>query len=69
MRHYNEFRYQHRGYGKYADIVRLFGWATFTGYYHKVGAVHLQRTVPGLAPVAPALCFSAQDYFAQKLLL
>ena len=32
---YNEFRYQHRGYAKYADIVRLFGWDTFTGFYHQ----------------------------------
>ncbi|CAK0893080.1 unnamed protein product, partial [Prorocentrum cordatum] len=29
----DEFRYQHRGYGKYADIVRLFGWETFTSFY------------------------------------
>jgi hypothetical protein len=31
----NEMRYQTRGYSKYADIVRLFGWETFTGMYHK----------------------------------
>ena len=31
----DEFRYQHRGYAKYADIVRLFGWQAWTGYYHK----------------------------------
>jgi hypothetical protein len=42
----NEFDYQHRGYGKYADIVRLFGWETFTAFYHKeqqdkeLGLVH-----------------------------
>lgn len=24
------FRYQHRGYAKYADIVRLFGWQAWT---------------------------------------
>lgn len=29
----DEFRYQHRGYGKYADIVRLYGWGTFSGYH------------------------------------
>ena len=32
---YDEFRYQHRGYGKYADIVRLFGWEAFTSFYHQ----------------------------------
>ena len=31
----DEFRYQHRGYARYADIVRLFGWQAWTGYYHK----------------------------------
>jgi len=27
----NEMRYQHRGYAKYADITRLFGWEAYTG--------------------------------------
>ena len=27
---HDEFRYQHRGYAKYADIVRLFGWEVCT---------------------------------------
>ena len=30
---YNEFRYQHRGYAKYADIVRLYGWDTLIDFY------------------------------------
>ncbi len=28
-----EFSYQHRGYAKYADIVRLFGWEAIENYY------------------------------------
>jgi hypothetical protein len=31
---FDEFRYQHRGYSKYADIVRLFGWEVFTTFYY-----------------------------------
>jgi hypothetical protein len=26
----DEYRYQHRGYAKYADVVRLFGWEAYT---------------------------------------
>jgi hypothetical protein len=29
----DEFRYQHRGYAKYADIVRLFGWDALKNFY------------------------------------
>ena len=29
----HQMRYQPRGWVKYADIVRLFGWAAFTGFY------------------------------------
>ena len=32
----HEYRYQHRGYSKYADIVRLFGWEAYTGAYHQL---------------------------------
>ena len=32
---YNEFRYQHRGYAKYADIVRLYGWDTLVEFNHQ----------------------------------
>ena len=28
--------YVHKGYGKYADIVRLFGWDVIRTYFHKV---------------------------------
>ena len=30
---WDEFRYQHRGYGKYADLTRLFGWEAWTSLY------------------------------------
>jgi N-terminal domain of M60-like peptidases/Peptidase M60, enhancin and enhancin-like len=29
----DEFRYQERGYAKYADIARLFGWKVLTDFY------------------------------------
>ena len=32
---FDQMRYQHRGYAKYADIVRLFGWEAFTSFYNK----------------------------------
>jgi hypothetical protein len=32
---HDQMRYQHRGYAKYADIVRLFGWETFTSFYNQ----------------------------------
>jgi len=32
---YDEFRYQDRGFAKYADITRLFGWEAFTSFYHQ----------------------------------
>jgi hypothetical protein len=31
----DEFRYQSRGYAKYADIARLFGWEAWTSYYNR----------------------------------
>ena len=36
----NEYQYQHRGYAKYADIVRLFGWEAFTSAYYQENADH-----------------------------
>ena len=33
---FDEHRYQHRGYAKYADIVRLYGWEAYTGAAHQV---------------------------------
>lgn len=32
---HDQMRYQHRGYGKYADITRLFGWEAFNSYYYQ----------------------------------
>ena len=29
----NEMRYQHRGYAKYADLARLFGWDVIRNFY------------------------------------
>jgi hypothetical protein len=31
----DEFRYQHRGYAKYADIARLFGWEVISNFYYQ----------------------------------
>jgi hypothetical protein len=31
----DEFRYQHRGYAKYADIARLFGWKAVSDMYRQ----------------------------------
>ncbi len=32
----NEVRYQHRGYGKYVEIVHLFGWKPLQDFWHSV---------------------------------
>lgn len=32
----NEVRYQHRGYGKYVEIVHLFGWEVLEDFWHSV---------------------------------
>ena len=51
----DEYRYQHRGYAKYADIVRLFGWEAFTSAYylenldHEVGLERWQQRFPDLS--------------------
>lgn len=31
----DEMRYQHRGYAKYADIARLYGWQVLQDFYHE----------------------------------
>lgn len=31
----NEFRYQQRGYAKYADVYRIFGWKALTDFFHQ----------------------------------
>jgi Concanavalin A-like lectin/glucanases superfamily/N-terminal domain of M60-like peptidases/Peptidase M60, enhancin and enhancin-like len=42
----DEFRYQERGYAKYADIARLFGWKVLTDFYAKENVDYNART-PG----------------------
>ncbi len=42
----DEFRYQKRGVGKYADIGRLFGWKTITDFYYKENLDYIAGT-PG----------------------
>jgi len=32
----NEVRYQHRGYGKYIEIAKLFGWQALGDFWHSV---------------------------------
>ncbi len=32
----NEVRYQHRGYGKYVEIVRIFGWDALSRFWYSV---------------------------------
>ena len=32
---HDEFRYQHRGYAKYADIARLYGWDKLINFYRQ----------------------------------
>ena len=45
---YNEMRYQHRGYAKYADIARLFGWEGFTrAFYLENAAFERGEALPG----------------------
>ncbi len=31
----NEFRYQHRGYAKYGDVYRVFGWQALRDFFNK----------------------------------
>ena len=42
----DEFRYQQRGYAKYADIARLFGWKVLTDFYAKENLDYNAKT-PG----------------------
>ncbi|MDF7824757.1 M60 family peptidase N-terminal accessory domain-containing protein [Pontiellaceae bacterium B12227] len=32
----NQFKYQHRGYGKYVEIAGLFGWDALSNFWHSV---------------------------------
>ena len=38
----NEVRYQHRGYGKYVEIVNLFGWKPLADFWHSVNLDYLK---------------------------
>lgn len=38
----NEVRYQHRGYGKYVEIVNLFGWEALEDFWHSVQLDYLR---------------------------
>ena len=38
----NEVRYQHRGYGKYVEIVKLFGWKPLEDFWHSVNLDYLK---------------------------
>lgn len=38
----NEVRYQHRGYGKYVEIVHLFGWKVLGDFWHSVNLDYLK---------------------------
>ena len=38
----NEVRYQHRGYGKYVEIVNLFGWKPLIDFWHSVNQDYLK---------------------------
>jgi len=38
----NEVRYQHRGYGKYVEIVHLFGWKALEDFWHSVNLDYLK---------------------------
>jgi len=37
----NEVRYQHRGYGKYIEIVHLFGWKVLEDFWHSVNVDYI----------------------------
>jgi len=38
----NEVRYQHRGYGKYVETARLFGWKALEDFWHSVNLDYLR---------------------------
>lgn len=38
----DEVRYQHRGYGKYVEIVHLFGWQVLEDFWHSVHLDYLK---------------------------
>lgn len=40
----DEFRYQHRGFAKYADVARTFGWDAITGFFRQEHLDHMAGT-------------------------
>ena len=52
---FDEFRYQARGFAKYSDLTRLFGWECFTAFYH-------QESLDKEAGVADNSGLAAEDY-------
>lgn len=38
----NQVRYQHRGYGKYVEVVHLFGWEVLEEFWHSVNQDYLK---------------------------
>jgi hypothetical protein len=42
----NEVRYQHRGYAKYVEIARLFGWKALEGFWRSVQLDYLKGIDP-----------------------
>lgn len=40
----NEFRYQQRGYAKYADLYRVFGWDAVRNFYHQEHLDYMAKT-------------------------
>lgn len=38
----NEVRYQHRGYGKYVEIAKLFGWKSLEDFWYSVNQDYLK---------------------------
>jgi hypothetical protein len=37
----DEVKYQHRGYGKYVEIARLFGWEALSDFWHSVNVDYI----------------------------
>jgi len=54
----NEFRYQERGYVKYADIARLYGWDAFTNFY----LAQNEEYMAGVAAGTVAATYSGNDW-------
>jgi len=40
----DQFRYQHRGYAKYSDIYKIFGWQALRDFYHQEHVDYMAKT-------------------------